>query len=101
MSNAIPILLAIACGGFLAIVYFGGLWWTICRLPLARSPAALYSCSLMFRLAIVLTSLYIVIANCDWPVLAACLIGFFSTRLIVMHFYGRETAPLLAANRTR
>ena len=101
MSNAIQILLAILFGGLSAIGYFGGLWWTIRRLPLTPSPAAFYSCSLMFRLAIVLTSFAIVIVNCDWPLLAACLIGFFSTRLVVIHFCGRETASLLAAERTR
>ncbi len=77
MSNAIQILLSIVFGGFLAMVYFGGLWWTIRRLPLTRSPAALYFCSLMFRLAIVLASFYVVIVNCDWPLLAAVSDRFF------------------------
>lgn len=96
MLNTIHILLAVVLGSILAIFYFGGLWWTIRRLPIASHPAALYFASLLMRLVIVMTVFFIVISYSDWPSLTACLVGFLSTRLAVIRFLGRDTKPLCA-----
>jgi F1F0 ATPase subunit 2 len=97
MFDTIQFLPAIVFGGVLAVFYFGGLWWTIRRLPIARHPTALYLASLLFRLAIVLASFFIVIVYCDWQPLVACLVGFLSARLLVIRFLGREPTPVFTA----
>jgi F1F0 ATPase subunit 2 len=94
MTEAIQILLGTIFGSLLAILYFGGLWWTVRRLPIARHPSALYFGSLLLRLAIVLAGLFIVLVYCDWPPLAGCLIGFLGARLLVIQVLGCCAAPL-------
>lgn len=99
MTSVIAILLAAVYGSVLAIVYFGGLWWTVRRLPAAEHPVALYFGSVAFRLAFAVVGFYLMIANCDLQTLVACLLGFIAMRLFLVRFLGRENSPAPAIAR--
>ena len=81
-------LATILVGCLLAGIYFGGLWWTVRCLPDARRPWLWYFGSLLVRLALVLSGFWIVIAHGDWPLLAACFLGFVGLRTVLVHFLG-------------
>ena len=82
MSDLLRLLLALAVGLLLGLFYFGGLWWTVRRLPTARRPALLTLVSLTGRLAITLAGFYLV-AGGRWERFAVSVLGFVAARMIV------------------
>lgn len=73
-------------GGLLGLFFFGGLWWTVQRLPTARHPAPFSLGSMVVRMAVVLASFYWVMGG-DWVRLLACAVGFLAARTVVIHRY--------------
>ena len=55
MAYAVSILAGLGLGGF----FFGGLWWTVRRLPTARHPAALALGSFFVRTTITAGGLFL------------------------------------------
>ena len=82
-------LLSLAAGLGLGGAYFGGLWWTVRRLPRARRPALLTLASLVVRLALLLGGLYAVTGG-DWRALAAALLGFVLARAVLVRRLGPQ-----------
>ena len=78
--------LAIVFGGVLATVYFGGLWWTIHRLRNSRQPLATYFASLLARLTIVLSGLYVLIIGFPSYAFALGLAGFMITKWFLVRW---------------
>ena len=76
---------ALAAGIVLGAVFFGGLWWTVCRALTARVPAAWFGVSTLVRMAIVVCGLYC-FARLGLPSLLACLCGLLAARGAVKHF---------------
>jgi F1F0 ATPase subunit 2 len=74
-----PLVLAVAVGLALGLIFFGGLWWTIRRSLSARQPAVWILGSLLARMGVTLTGFYWV-AGGDWQRLLACLAGFVIAR---------------------
>jgi F1F0 ATPase subunit 2 len=74
-----PLVLAVAVGLALGLIFFGGLWWTIRQSLAARQPAVWILSSLLVRMGITLTGFYWV-AGGDWQRLLACLAGFVIAR---------------------
>ena len=97
MINPNQLATALIVGAALGGGYFSGLWWTVCRLPRARHPLALYFGSLLLRLAAVLAGFYVLLAMYDWPQLPMALLGFVSVRMAILGLLGRR-AP--AVSRT-
>ncbi len=89
------LLLGAMLGVLLAVVFFGGLWRTVRLLTHSAKPWGLYVGSLMGRLVIVLTGLWLVLLWCDWPAFAACLLGFLAARfgMIFALGYQRTSGP--------
>ena len=90
-------MLGVALGG----LFFGGLWWTVRRLPRSRSPWLLYFVSMLVRLAVLLGVLLLIMRSAgDWKPLAACLAGFFVTRLALLQWArpGREPGTVTASH---
>lgn len=80
MTEIVAEILRSAAGGvILGLLYFGGLWWTVQRLPVARSPALLAAGSFFFRSLLVSAGLVIVSAGEPVPLLAA-VAGFLVAR---------------------
>jgi F1F0 ATPase subunit 2 len=93
MSDSIEpdtIIAAVCVGLLLGGLYFGGLWWTVRRMPHARHPLNLYFGSVIVRLTMVLAAFYGVLANADWPRLVASLAGFVAARMLLI----RLVAPV-------
>jgi F1F0 ATPase subunit 2 len=80
---------AICAGILLGGLYFGGLWWTVGRMPRVRNPLNLYFSSLIVRLALVLAAFYGVLSYSGWPQLVAALVGFVAARLLLICLIGR------------
>jgi F1F0 ATPase subunit 2 len=75
--------LAVAAGGALGAVYFGGLWLTVRRLPGTRHPGAWVAVSFFARLAAALAGFYLV-AQGGLDRLAACAAAFLLARQVFM-----------------
>lgn len=85
--NAIVFLFVI--GGLSALLYFGGLWWTVRRLADLRHPAAAYLGSLMLRVVCLLCVIWLAISNSESLALAAFFAGFLLVRVfVVRHLAG-------------
>ncbi|MGH7142683.1 MAG: ATP synthase subunit I [Planctomycetota bacterium] len=81
---------AFAAGMALGAMFFGGLWWTVRRLPTSRHPARLAFGSLFTRLALALAGFFLVLDG-QWPRGLACLAGFLAVRMVLVWRLG---APL-------
>jgi F1F0 ATPase subunit 2 len=70
-------------GMLIGLFYFGGLWWTISRLPVTDKPVFWMMGSFFFRTLLSLSAFYFA-AGGRWEGIMACLCGFFLVRLSVM-----------------
>ena len=82
MNETLTMILALAAGGALGAIFFGGLWWTIRKGVASTQPALWFMGSLLLRMAIVLTGFYFV-GREHWQPLVVCLLGFVMTRVVV------------------
>jgi F1F0 ATPase subunit 2 len=83
MADPVQLLLAIAAGLALGLVHFGGLWWTVQRLPTATRPVLLMLLSAAARVALVLPAL-VWFAVESVPSLACALIGLLMARTLLL-----------------
>jgi F1F0 ATPase subunit 2 len=83
MSDALPLIAAWVAGLALAILFFGGLWWTVPRGMASRHPALWFGTSLLLRSGTVLGGIYLV-GRGDWTRMAACLTGFIMMKPLVL-----------------
>ena len=83
MNESWSLLLALATGNFLGVVFFGGLWWTVQKgLPSKRS-VLWFFVSMTLRTSVVLAGFYF-IERGHWERLPVCLLGFVVARVVVM-----------------
>jgi F1F0 ATPase subunit 2 len=83
MTDTPALLLAGAVGIILGTIFFGGLWWTVRRGMSSKRPGLWFASSLLLRIAIVLSGLYL-FGSRDWRRLALYLVGFTLARLAVL-----------------
>ena len=69
-------------GGF----YFGGLWWTVHRLPATPRPWRLYFTSLLVRMAAVAATCWAWLTCGNWQHLVVCLAGWWLVRFWLIHY---------------
>ena len=74
--------LAFGAGLALGVLYFGGLWWTVRRLPRVRRPHVWTFGSFIIR-ATVTVAAFVWIANLEWRYAASCMAGFVLLRLVM------------------
>lgn len=74
----------IVFGMILGVIFFGGLWLTIRKMPTAKWPVLLFLCSLISRTFVVLAGIWYVAAG-DATSIAACLLGFIALRFLATH----------------
>jgi F1F0 ATPase subunit 2 len=87
MHEIWQILLAGSVGVGVGVVYFGGLWLTVRRLPDARRPALLLLGSVVGRTVLTLLGFYLVM-GARWERLLACLAGFILARMVLVRRLG-------------
>ena len=79
MSGFMALGLAVAAGLGLGLLYFGGLWLTVRRLPGSGRPALLFAGSFAGRTAVTIAGFYLVMDG-HWERMLACLAGFLIAR---------------------
>lgn len=97
MSNTLHLMVALAVGLLLGLMYFGALWWTVRKGMASPHSALWFMGSLVLRTSITLAGFFLVSAG-QWDRLLACLGGFIIARLVVTRVTGRRMtccAPLL------
>ncbi|MEO6358833.1 MAG: ATP synthase subunit I [Ferruginibacter sp.] len=85
MNEISNMVLPFIVGWLLAILFFGGLWFTVKKLTASKMPALLVLGSFIVRVGIVLIGFYF-IGSGDWKKLIVCLIGFVVARFAVIHY---------------
>ena len=86
--EVITLAAAVVVGILFGAFYFGGLWWTVRRMPRVRHPLNLYFASLVARLAVVLAAFYGVLMLGGWPLLMASIAGLVASRMVLIRFLG-------------
>jgi len=82
MNETLTPVLALVAGVLLGAMFFGGLWWTVCKGVSSQRPAIWFFGSLLLRMSIALSGFYFVSGG-HWDRLLACLLGFVIARFIV------------------
>ena len=88
-NEMVSLLLALPAGVVLGVLFFGGLWWTVCKGVASESPAAWFFGSLVLRMGIALGG-FCLVGNGDWERLILCLAGFVVARLAVTRLTRRN-----------
>lgn len=83
----------VAAGLALGAFFFGGLLWTVRRLPGARAPGLLIGGSLLVRMAPVIGGFLLLARVGSAPAAGAGLLGFLVARLAVSRAAARVGAP--------
>jgi F1F0 ATPase subunit 2 len=84
MTNVPMLVLGLAAGSFLGVIFYGGLWWTVCRIS-GRAAGPWLVASFAVRSVIVVAGFY-AIARGPWYGLAGCMAGFLAARIAVTRF---------------
>jgi F1F0 ATPase subunit 2 len=90
-SELLWLIAALLVGGVLGVFYFGGLWWTVQRIPQARRAGLLLLASFAARAVITLLGLYL-IAGGRWERLLAAVTGLILVRVVLVRILGRAPA---------
>lgn len=71
----------LVAGAGLGAFFYGGLWWTVKKLPEVRHPAVWMLVSFAVRTAVTVTGLFWLMAE-DWRRLLVAVAGFICARVI-------------------
>lgn len=77
--------LSFLAGIGLGVMYFGGLWYTLRKLPTLSSPALVLFVSFWVRLGLLLLGVYLV-SRGHWQQIAVCLLGIVVARFIMVRW---------------
>lgn len=90
--------LVFGAGLVIGMAFFGGLKWTIQRLPQTRHPLALALGSFLVRIAVLLGALLLA-GGGEWQRYIVILIGIFVARLAAVRLWGNVRYPGTAPSR--
>lgn len=91
-----------ASGGLaLGIIYFGGLWLTLRRLPSSSQPAFLVLGSYIGRLAFCLTGFIIIARVAGLQGILVCMAAFIASRMIMVRRWGKPELAFPGTDRGR
>jgi len=79
---------SLSAGALLGLAYFGGLWWSLQRLPQGGLTRGWLALSFAVRMVVVLAGFGVMVRLGGWwpPLLG--LAGFLATRAILVHRWG-------------
>ena len=83
------LLLLMALGAALGVLFFGGLWWTVKCLPQGNYPAALLLLSFAVRITLLLLGFYWLMDK-EVLQLLALLLGVLLARLLLNYSLGKR-----------
>ena len=82
MHDALTWVLVWMAGVILGALFFGGLWWTVRKTVASKRPALWVLGSLLLRMTVALSGLYVV-SDRHWERMLLCLLGFIMARPLV------------------
>ncbi|MEO9146201.1 MAG: ATP synthase subunit I [Ginsengibacter sp.] len=85
MTEISYMILVFIVGMLLGTLFFGGLWFTVKKTVVSKTPALWVFGSFLFRVSITLLGFYFIGLG-DWEKLIICLIGFIIARFLVIHY---------------
>lgn len=91
--NWIFVLLALASGAVLGLLYFGGLWLTLKKIAKHQLSYWLVLASFLLRLALVLLVFYALLIN-HWAYMAIALVSFLMMRQMLLARLGKPEKAL-------
>lgn len=91
-SNLARYLLSAVAGMGVGLFYYGGLWWTVRRLPHQGRPGVLFAVSFLVRSLLTVGAIY-VITQGRLDTLAACMVGFVLMRVWLVRRWGPRPGP--------
>jgi len=83
MLDILPLIIAFMVGIGIGAFYFGGLFWTVRRIPEWRRPGIWVTASYFIRTAITVFAFYLIMGG-QWQRLLASLLGFVMIRMILV-----------------
>jgi F1F0 ATPase subunit 2 len=92
MPDALRFVLSLLAGVVLGLIYYGGLWLTVSRLPKTPHPAGLAMASFVGRMAVLLAGIYVVMGT-RWEFALACLVGVLVARTVLVRRIQPHNAP--------
>jgi F1F0 ATPase subunit 2 len=84
MGSPTELIIAAISGALIGLAYFGGLWWTVHRLPSSPHPIRLYAGSMLIRLLTLLAGAFLVARHYGAGPLIAAAAGFTVARLLLV-----------------
>ncbi len=75
-------------GLLIGLFYFGGLWWTLRRMPVSHEPVIWVIGSFLVRATVSLVGFYFV-SGVGWIKLLICLSGFILVRIVFVTSFKR------------
>ncbi len=83
MTVMLDLAIGLAAGIVGGVGFFGGLWWTVRRLPDARRPVLLATASFLLR-GLLLASLLVLVAGGEPVRVVAGLVGVLAVRTVMV-----------------
>ena len=83
-SPVLQMIATLVGGALLGIVFFGGLWLTVRRLPYVRQPALLFVVSAILRTCVVMFGMWF-LGGSDLRSVLCCLLGVIIARTVIIH----------------
>lgn len=76
----------ILAGALLGVFFFGGLWWTVQKGLVAKTPALWFLVSYLLRMGVVLSGFVWLAREGGWQHVSMALLGFIIARLLLTRF---------------
>ncbi|MBD3270915.1 MAG: hypothetical protein GF384_00070 [Elusimicrobia bacterium] len=90
VNNALSMLLLFFTGIMLGVLYFGGLWLTIQLVASGGNRMRIAAVSYVLRLTVVGLCLFFILKTGLWLLIIPCLIGFVTSRMIMIRTVKRN-----------
>ncbi len=84
MNEILFMVMALLSGVALGFLFFGGLWYTVRKAFVSKTPVVWFLGSFVLRMGIVLAGFYFVMQPANWQNGLICLVGFISARFMVI-----------------
>lgn len=90
------LLTAFIAGGAIGFLFFGGLWWTVARVPSSGRPHLLLVGSFLLRLTALLAAFYFMIPW-GWQAMAMAMAGILIVRQVFLRIKGQGAKKTISA----
>lgn len=100
MSSVLSLAFALLAGAVLGLVYFGGLWLVVRRLPQWRHPVLVMVASFIVRTAVVVLG-FLALLDGQWQRAIALLAGFVAARVVLSSRLRPRDVPAPATEGSR